>query len=484
LGHAVITPGLVDCHTHFFYWALGQRLVIDLEHAPSLKAALRVIQQRARTLRGGDWILGRGFDYNRWSGVPPCAADLDAVVPDRPVMILSHDGHSAWLNSAGLRRAGLTARMPDPPGGRYMRDRHGRLTGIVQETALELLPDPLRDFARRTDAVARRVVDEALADAYRAAWAHGIVGVHVMDDGASLSHLQRHRAAGRLGVRVLHAVPLAGFNKARSLGLRSGLGDDWLRIGGIKLFADGALGSQTAHMFEPYPDRGDFCGVPVTAGDELRTTVAILAQHGWAAWIHAIGDRAVHEAVAAIRAAGKVSGVAMPHRIEHAQCVRPGDVRRMARARIIASVQPCHLLKDIAIADRHWPRARRNAYPLRRLIDAGVTLAAGSDVPVEALDPRRSLFAGTLRTDASGAPRGGWFPQQRVTVREMMRAFTRGAARAAGLAPPAGTLARGAPADLTIWAEDPFRVAPAELLSVGILGCAVGGQLHLGPKRV
>ncbi len=482
LGHVVVTPGLVDCHTHFFYWALSRSLVIDVSALRSLNAVLHRMHTFARTRRVGNWVLARGFDHNAWATGLPCAADLDAVVPDQPVMIRSHDGHTAWLNSAALRRVGITARTPDPQGGRYLRDRHGRPTGIVQESAIDSLPDPLRDFARQTGAESQRAIDRALAAAYRVAWAHGIVGVHSMDDGVSASHLQRHHAERRLGVRVVHAIPLANLAQACELGLRSGVGDDWLRIGGIKIFADGALGSQTAYMFAPYPERGVYRGVPVLVGDELCDTVRHLTQHGWAAWIHAIGDRAVHDAIRAISAARRLAAGALPHRIEHAQCVRPSDVRAMARARIVASVQPCHLLADIPIADRHWPRARRNAYPLRSLLDAGVTLAAGSDVPIEALDPRRSLFAATTRTDEDGQPADGWFARQRITTAAVLRAFTRGAALSVGRPPPAGTLSPGAPADLTLWADDPLRVDPRELLDVGIVGCVVDGQMHLASE--
>ena len=344
---------------------------------------------------------------------------------------------------------------------------------------MDHLPNPLRDFALRTDAAARRVVDRVLDEAYHAAWTHGIVGVHTMDDGPSLGHLQRHRAAGRLGLRVVHAIPLAGLDHACQLGLRSGLGDAWLRLGGVKIFVDGALGSQTAYMFDPYPGRGGYCGVAVLAGDELKEAVHTAVSHGWAVWIHAIGDRAVHEAIEAISAARRLEQPALPHRIEHVQCVRPADVRRMARAGIVASVQPCHLLGDIGNADRHWPRSRRHALALRRMLDAGVVLAGGSDVPSDSIDARRSLFAATVRTDEEGEPPGGWFPQQRITAAEALRAFTRGAAAAVGMPAPAGTLAPGAPADLTIWEEDPLRIAPESLLETRILGCVVGGQVHL-----
>ncbi len=479
LGPAVITPGLTDCHTHFLYWALCRSLVIDLSALTALDATLATIHIGSRRRRVGDWVVARGFDHNRWGGGFPRAPDLDRAVANHPVVAYSRDGHSAWLNTAAMKRLRITRDVADPPGGRLLRDPDGRPTGIVQETALDLLIDPIREFADRTDPTAVRTINRALDDAYATAWTLGVVGVHVMDDGSSLRHLQRHRAEQRLGVRVTHAVPLAGLPRAVELGLATGFGNDWLRLGGVKVFADGALGSQTAYMFEPYPGRPGYCGVPVVAGEELKEAVCNAARAGWAAWIHAIGDRAVHDAVAAIAAARRIEPRPLPHRIEHSQCVQPADVRRMARAGIIASVQPCHILGDIAIADQHWPRARRHAYPLRAMLDAGVVLAAGSDVPVESIDPRRSLFAATARTEERGQPAGGWFPRQRITTEEVLRAFTVGAAAAAGSPPPAGTITPGAPADLTIWQDDLLRVPPEKLLDVGILGCVVNGEVHL-----
>lgn len=480
LPQAVITPGLVDCHTHFFYWALHRALGIDVSALRSLDAVLHRIRAQARTRHVGDWVLARGFDPNLWTRGLPSARDLDRIVPDRPVIVRSHDGHTAWLNTAALRRAGITARTDDPPGGRIVRDARGRPTGILHESALESLPDPLRELARRSDAEVERSIEQALSSAYRVAWEHGLVGVHSMEDGTSLSHLMRHRLEGRLGLRVLHAVARQDLPKAVELGLRSGWGDEWLRLGGVKVFADGALGSQTAYMFDSYPGRRGHHGVPVTAGRELVEIVRAATRQGWAVWIHAIGDRAVHEAIIAIAAARRFGRPALPHRIEHAQCVRPADVRRMARLGIVASVQPCHLPGDIPIADRHWPRARRHAYPFRRLLAAGVTLAAGSDVPIEPLDPRGSLFGAVARTDPHGSPAGGWFPAQRLTTAEVLHAFTRGAALAAGTTDAtAGVLTRGAPADMTIWADDPLRVGPQTLREIGILGCVVGGRVHL-----
>lgn len=470
LGDAVVTPGLIDSHTHFFYWALNRALVIDVIDTPTLEACLDRIRRDGATRRVGEWIVARGFDYNRWGGKPPGARDLDRAVADRPAVVRSRDGHTAWLNTEGLRAAKIGAGRADPPGGRFVRDERGRPTGIVQESAIDELPDAVCAFARRTDAAARRVVDRCVRDAERIARALGIVGVHCMDDEASLWHFQRMRREGKLRTRIIHSLPLAVWERATELGLSSGLGDERLRIGAVKIFADGALGSQTAYMFDAYPGRGAYCGVPVVAGAALREVVVRAAARGWAVWIHAIGDRAVHDAAVAIEAARRVESTALPHRIEHAQCVRPADVRRMARAGIFASVQPCHIPGDIANAQRHWPRAQRHAYPLRQMTDAGVKIAAGSDVPIESIDPRRSLYAAVERMDENGAPAGGWFSESALTMREALWAFTRGAAESVAEAWPAGTLHLGALAEMTVWGADPLEARGAEILKLPIRG--------------
>jgi predicted amidohydrolase YtcJ len=479
LSGATITPGLVDCHTHFFYWALERALVIDLAALTSRDATLRKINKLSVRRRVGEWIVARGLDYNRWDCAPPTAEDLDAVAGATPLMVHSRDGHTAWLNSAGLKRAGIHPDTPDPPGGRYLRDEHGHPNGGVQERAIDALPNPVVELAGRRDAKTVRTIDRAVRAGVRVAHALGLTGAHCVDDSASLYHLQRLSARRALDLRITHAIPRGNHEHATALGLRSGVGDDWFRIGGIKIFSDGALGSQTAYMLDPYPGSDGHCGVPNVAGEELRELVGALAPRGWAVWIHAIGDRAVREAVDAICAVRRADTSALPHRIEHAQCVRAADIRRMARRGIVASVQPCHIIYDIPTADRHWPGVRRFAYPLRQFADAGVTLAAGSDVPIESLDPRRSFFGAVQRAGADGVPAGGWFPEQRLSAREVLAAFTTGAARAAGTDPVAATIGPGARADLTVWADDPLRCAAKDLLDIGIAGCIVGGQPHL-----
>ncbi|MGD8454224.1 MAG: amidohydrolase [Phycisphaerae bacterium] len=479
LGSCVLTPGLVDSHTHFFYWALERALVINVAGMQTKDGALDRIRTEAPRKTVGDWVIADGFNYNAWGGDFPTARDLDRAVSARPVMVRSRDWHTVWLNSAGLRSVGITARTPDPKGGRILRDTRGQPTGILQEAAVAGLPNPVRDLACRRDASTLRRIDRALADAYAVAWSRGLVRVHCVDDGVALWHLQRQRHAGRLGIRFVHSIPLGAIAHAEELGLAAGLGDDWLRLGAAKIFTDGSLGSQTAYMYDAYPGRPGFHGVPVLVGEELRETVVRIARQGWPVWVHAIGDRAVHDTVAAIAAARRVEPRPLPHRIEHVQCARPTDLRRMARLGIAASVQPSHLIGDIPTADRHWPRARRNTYAFRRMLAYGVTLAAGSDVPIEQLDPRLGLFAAVCRTDLAGRPGGGWFRGQKLTVEEALRAFTVGAAASVGQGPPAGTLAPGALADLTIWRDDPLAAPPEILPHVGIAGCVVGGEVHL-----
>jgi len=479
LGDAVVTPGLVDCHTHLVYWALHRAHTIDVSDCGSLAETLTRIRKQARKRALGDWITAIGFNHNRWPEGLPDARDLDRAAPDKPAVVFSRDTHTAWLNTVGMKRAGFSAGTRDPKGGRFLRDTAGRPNGILLENAVDLLPDPVWDFAARTDAAAIRAVDRALTEAYRVAWSFGLTGMHTMDGAESLSHLQRQHREGRLGVRVVHAVPLANMPHAAKVGLRSGLGDDWLRIGAVKIFADGALGSQTAYMFQPYPGTNGHCGVPIVHGQELRETVVDAARRGWACWIHAIGDRAVHEVVEALAAARKVETTPLPHRIEHVQCIRPADIRKMARLGVIASVQPCHIMGDIRTAQRHWPRASKNAYPFRALHEAGVTLALGSDVPIESNDPRLGLFGAAVRTEYEGYPAGGWRPEQRLSIMQALLGFTRGAAAGMNDSTPRGTLEVGAAADMTIWHDDPLKAAGADLLSLRIGGVVIDGRMHL-----
>jgi predicted amidohydrolase YtcJ len=484
LPDTVVTPAFIDAHTHFHMWA-ARPDITQLADVTSLDEALRRIGQAARGRRRGEWVIARGFDKNHWHGAAhaasrrregrqeeqfPSAADLDAVTGDVPTQVQSRDGHSAWVNTAALRAAGITARTKAPPGGAILRDKCGRPTGILQENAMALLPDVASTLS---DARVERALLAGIREFHR----HGITCAHAVEGPDALRWFQRLHQAGKLGIRIRFAVPSERLEEAVGLGLMSGLGDDWLRICGVKYFADGSLGSQSAYMFDPYPTRRGYRGVPVCVGKELRERVCKAARAALPCWVHAIGDRGVHEVVEAFAAARRVESRPLLHRIEHAQCVRPADARRMGKLKVIASMQPCHIVGDIDAAEEHWSNVLRWTYPIRSLHEAGVPLAFGSDVPVETFDPIVGLHAAVNRQTLDRTPAGGWQMRQAIGVRDALRAYTVGGAYAAGDADQLGRIAPGMLADLALLSGDPLRIPRERLLDLRVVATVCGGRI-------
>jgi predicted amidohydrolase YtcJ len=303
---------------------------------------------------------------------------------------------------------------------------------------------------------------------------HSFPGVHLTDPD-TLPVVLRLRENGSLRLRVLQHLRLDRLEQEVRLGLRSGFGDAWLRIGAVKMFLDGALGSRTAWMRAPYED-GSGCGMRTLDPADFRAHVEHAAAHGIAAAVHAIGDAAVSLALDVLGAATRVP--ALPHRIEHLQCCPPERLADAAAAGIVCSMQPAHLITDWRIADREWGHARsRGAFALASLLAHGTVLAFGSDVPVEPVDPRLGLFAAVARQDLAGEPRAGWFAEERIDAGAALRAYTIGPARAAGLPAPHGSLAPGAPADCVAWERDPLTCEAQALLGLRCLATIVGGEL-------
>jgi len=435
---AIVTPGFVDAHTHFAMWALGRRRV-QLAGADTMEEAVRRVAE-ASPVQG--WVVGQGWDANRW-GRAPDRTVLDAVQRG-PVYLDSLDVHAAWCNTAALAVAGIGRATPDPYGGRIVRDAAGEPTGLLLERAVELmtphLPDPAPD-----------ALDAALRDAQGEAHRLGLTGIHDVESDAVLEAFRRLEAADRLRLRVLFHPPVASLPALVQRGVRSGIGSEWLRIGGVKLFLDGSLGSRTAWMLEPYAGTSDR-GMPITSEAEAALAVRTASEAGIAATVHAIGDAAVRRALDLLTDARRV---AIPHRIEHFQCVSEADLGRAAAAGVVASMQPAHLLTDVPLVDAHWGSRGKGAYAFETLRRRGTTLAFGSDVPVASLDPRDGLAAAFARRDASGGPTGGWRPEERLSFEEAIRAYTEGPAVAAGIAQRSGALLPGHEADLVAWAFDP-----------------------------
>lgn len=474
-----VLPGLTDAHLHLGGYGLSLAQV-PVETA-TLAEALERVAQRARQAPAGSWITGRGWNHNVWGGAFPAAADLDAVAPDHPVYLVTKSGHAAWANSAALREAGVTANTPDPAGGLLLRDAEGAPTGILLEEAMGLVarhvPEPTLD-----DMVAglRRACDAAA----RA----GLTGVHDMDGTLAFRGEQALHERGELPLRVVKAIPYEALDEALAVGLRSGYGDDTLRLGPVKIFADGALGPRTAWMLEPYETEPRTAGLATTPVEALRRAVLSAAEGGLGCAIHAIGDRACREALNAyelVAARGAPRPPAARLRIEHLQILHPADVARVARLGVVASMQPFHATSDMDISDRHLgPRAGR-AYVFRTLQEAGAVLAFGTDCPVEVIDPLVALHAAVTRRRADGSPGpDGWHPEQRLTVAEAVRAYTWGPAYAAGREGHLGTLAPGFLADLTVLEQDIFRIDPPEIPHAGVAATVVGGRFTYRAPQV
>ncbi len=464
-----VLPGLTDAHLHLGWF--GMHLVeVDTE-TPTLAEALARVAERARSTPPGEWVTGRGWNHNVWGGVLPTAADLERVASHHPVYLRTKSGHAGWANTLALRIAGVTSDTPDPAGGQIVRDAHGAPTGILLEGAMGLVgrhvPEPTLDDM----VTAIRRASEAAARA-------GLTGVHDMDGALSFRAEQVLHERGELSLRVVKSVPIEALDAAIALGLRSGTGNDMLRIGPVKMFADGALGPRTAWMVEPYETEPRSTGMSTTPVETLAAAVRAASAAGLGCAIHAIGDRACREVLGVYEQAGPAPvAPAARRRIEHLQILLPEDVARVARLGVVASMQPVHATSDMDISDRHLgPRAER-AYVFRSLAMAGVPLAFGSDCPVEPIGPLAGIHAAVTRRRADGSPGpAGWHGEQRLTVDEAVRAYTWGPAYAAGWEDRVGTLAAGLLADLTILDRDITRIKPMDIADAGVAGTIVGGR--------
>lgn len=468
LGGRSVIPGLVDAHIHLYGYA-ESRQWIDLQDVPSLEAALERVGARAATTPRDRWILGRGWNQNHWpGGAFPTAGDLDAVVPDHPVLLIAHSGHAAWVNSAALKRAGITEATPDPAGGRIVREPEGSASGILLEDAIDLVDDVIEPASVSAAA-------EILSQAVPSLWDEGITAVHAMDGWLGFQAFQALHERGELGLRVLAYLPKERLREAIDLGLHSGDGDEWLRIGGLKLFADGALGVRTAALLEPYEGEPGNRGILTLEPGELAELGAEATAGGLSLAIHAIGDRANRLAIDQLARLPRPQII--PHRIEHVQLLHPDDLHRLAAGNVTASMQPIHATSDMETAERYWGERTRYAYAWRSVLDSGTRLVFGSDAPVEPAAPLLGLHAAVTRRRLDGRPGpDGWHPEQRLTLPEALRAYTLGPAEAAGLEGRLGSLVPGKLADLVVLDGSIEEVDPEEIPQLRVLGTMVGGR--------
>jgi predicted amidohydrolase YtcJ len=382
-----------------------------------------------------------------------------------PAYLESIDIHAAWVNSAALLAAGITADTPDPAGGRIVRDGAGEPTGLLLEHATQLV-------GGLVPTIPPADLTAMLRERQREAHRLGITGIHNVEGPEVLRAFRVLETEQALRLRVLFSPPVSQLPTLLAHQVRSGQGSDWLTLGGVKLFLDGSLGSRTAWMLDPY-EGGSDSGMPLASEAEARGAVRLAAEGGLACVVHAIGDAAVRRALDLLETAPR--GL-LPHRIEHFQCVHPDDLPRASRAGIVASMQPGHLPGDVGLAEEHWGRRSAGAYACKSLLSRGTVLAFGSDVPVVPLDPRLGVAAAMQRIAGDGSFAAGWQPDERLSFEESVRGFTEGNAIAGGVADRRGRLTPGRDADLVAWRVDPgvlqgaaeaFREAEVALTVVG-----------------
>lgn len=465
-----VLPGFHDAHLHFIWYGMGLAHV-DLAEVPSLSSALERVAQRVGTLPDGAWLQGGGWNHDLWGGVLPTRLQLDQHTAGHPALLRRKDGHSIWVNSRAIEVAGVSSETPDPPGGRIHRDASGEPTGIFAETAIDLIAQhvPVPSKADRL---------QGLKAATKVAQQFGITSIHDMEDDNAFITFQVQWHAGTLGVRVTMQLARDNFEKAVEIGLTTGQGHANLRVGALKLFSDGALGSRTAAMLAPYDGEPDNRGLLVTEQADLLRYVSQASAAGIACAIHAIGDRANRVVLDVFERTQHLwQPRGLRQRIEHVQLLAPEDLPRLAAMNIVASMQPIHATQDMDAADRYWGRRSRLGYAWKSLARSGATLAFGSDAPVETMDVRRGIHAAVTRQRTDGTPAGGWYPDERLSIMEALHAYTTGAAYAAGVENQVGKLVPGMVADAVILSDDPVTVPHQSLLDIRVVGTVFDGQV-------
>ena len=475
LAGQFVVPGFVDAHVHFVDG--GFRLAsVQLRDATTREELVGRLRQFAGTVAPGTWITGGDWDHTLWGGELPRRDWIDAVTPDHPVWINRLDGHMALANSAALRAAGVTRTATVGSGGEIVRDAAGEPTGLLKDNAMRLVeskvpapPDAMKD--RALDAAMRHVA------------AQGVTTVHNMGSWDDLDVFARVHRAGRLTTRIYAAVPLHTWERlrdaiaAKTYGA-AGRGDAWLRVGALKGFVDGSLGSHTAAFHEPFTDAPADRGLFVNSPDDLFRWISGADNAGLHVLVHAIGDRANRTLLGIFERTARENGPRdRRFRIEHAQHLAPSDIPRLAALGVIASMQPYHAIDDGRWAERVIGPARiRTTYAFRSLLDARARLAFGSDWFVAPPTPLDGIYAAVTRRTLDDRHPDGWVPEQKISVDEALTAYTRGGAYASFEEGDKGTIAPGMLADLAVLDRD-LRIVPGpEIRNVQVVRTVVGGM--------
>ncbi|MHB8873771.1 MAG: amidohydrolase [Myxococcaceae bacterium] len=471
----VLVPGLTDAHAHLS--ALGRSLsIVSFAGTRSEAEVLERAAKAPKESYQGDWLIGRGWDQNDWPGgrgAFPGRQGLDAAFPTTPVYFARIDGHAAWVNAVALERAGITRSTPDPEGGRILRDEAGEATGVLVDNAMDLVAGklpPLTDeqLSKRLKAAVERCVSEGLTSVHDAGM-----------DLATFTLLQQWDAVGWLPLRV-YAMADGQGPEAQLFLERGPFQGRALTLRAVKFLADGALGSRGAALDSPYSDDPAHSGLLLLPPAELEARARRFAAAGFQVAVHAIGDQANRITLDVLSKLQAQHPGSRP-RLEHAQLLGPGDLERLAKNHLVASMQPTHATSDMSWAEaRLGPDRLQGAYAWKSVLDSGAALAFGSDFPVEEVSPLLGLYAARTRQDAQGLPEGGWRPAERLTGEQALKAFTTGAAYAAFAEGERGVLRPGMDADFTVLSADPVDAPAKELLGAKVLLTVVAGRPVFG----
>ena len=470
-GGMFVVPAFIDSHIHFLEGGVGLASV-QLRDARTPEEFVRRIAAFARTVPAGTWITNGDWDHEWWGGELPRRDWIDAVTPDHPVWLSRLDHHMSLANGVTLRLAGIDRDTPDVDGGTIVRDAAGEPTGIFKDNAEQLVDrilPPLGDEQERA----------ALDAAMRYVAFNGVASVHHMGTWDDLAVFERAHARGDLRTRIYAAVQIGTWERLAARVRERGRGDAWLRVGALKGFVDGSLGSHTAAMLAPFTDAPHDTGLLVNAIEDLQSWTSGADAAGLHLIVHAIGDRAIRLQLDVFERAARENGARdRRFRIEHAQHVDRADLPRFARLGVIASVQPYHAIDDGRWAEKVIGPARAQmTYAFRSLLDAGARLAMGSDWPVAPATPLEGIYAAVTRRTLDERHPDGWIPEQRIRVEEALRGYTIDAAHASFEEGEKGSLVRGKLADLTIVDRDLTRVAPETIRNAEVVATIVGGRV-------
>lgn len=472
LSGRLVLPGFNDAHVHFAdggFYLLG----IDLRDAKNEREFVERIKNYAAKLKPGEWILNGNWDHEAWpSKKHPTRALIDSVTKDNPVLVQRLDGHIALANSLALKLAGITKNTPNPQGGEIVKDPHtGEPTGILKDNAQSLvsavIPPPTKEQLKN-----------AIKAAIQYANSLGVTSIQDNCSDADLAIYQELLKEGELTLRVNAWRSGYLYKNFEAIGILSNFGNDMLRVGTMKVFVDGSMGAGTALFYEPYSDDPSTCGIPIYEEQELYKLIAAIDKAGLQIAAHAIGDKANTWILNAFERAFQANGRRdARHRIEHAQVVLPKDIERYRELGIIASIQPSHCIDDMRWAEKRIGDRAKHSYLFNSFVKAGVKIAFGTDWTVEPLNPMLGLYAAVTREFPEGGPKGGWFPDEKITLEQAIEYYTLGSAYAEFQDHVKGSITVGKLADLVVLDRNLFEIQPQEILEAKVDLTIIGGKI-------